>query len=367
MDKMFKRTLLGAAVATAAVSGSANAAIELAGEAVQFYGQAAGFIQLVDNNIDDTTSAGSVMESRVGFRGKVNFEDFGPTFLWQIEGGNADNTAKSGQLGARDTFIGLEFDGVGQFKFGRQLVAAYNYVDWPHTNPGLGNVFDWNNDIGASFQDRADSVFRYDSATWNGFNFQATLSGMTQNTDQLVTSLGTSFTRDMFSLHAGYYKQKSYEQGVDEPEKYVLNDTNSSVIVNPKWTEWYNNGGANQKETVDSQSYYIVGGSVFLGDLTLTGAVKKMEKGNVDQTAYSTTAQYVIDGKWVLKAGYAATNDADGLANSGDTAVTARLGYILPSAYLYIDSRNYKMSNKDNKYQTSDWSNNVLIGAEYYF
>lgn len=208
MDKMFKRTLLGAAVATAAVSGSANAAIELAGEAVQFYGQAAGFIQLVDNNIDDTTSAGSVMESRVGFRGKVNFEDFGPTFLWQIEGGNADNTAKSGQLGARDTFIGLEFDGVGQFKFGRQLVAAYNYVDWPHTNPGLGNVFDWNNDIGASFQDRADSVFRYDSATWNGFNFQATLSGMTQNTDQLVTSLGTSFTRDMFSLHAGYYKQK---------------------------------------------------------------------------------------------------------------------------------------------------------------
>lgn len=161
--------------------------------------------------------------------------------------------------------------------------------------------------------------------------------------------------------------KKSYEQGVDEPEKYVLNDTNSSVIVNPEWTKWYNNGGANQKETVDSQSYYIVGGSVFLGDLTLTGAVKKMEKGNVDQTAYSTTAQYVIDGKWVLKAGYAATNDADGLTNSGDTAVTARLGYILPSAYLYIDSRNYKMSNKDNKYQTSDWSNNVLIGAEYYF
>ncbi|EGU46386.1 hypothetical protein VITU9109_25355, partial [Vibrio tubiashii ATCC 19109] len=33
----------------------------------------------------------------------------------------------------------------------------------------------------------------------------------------------------------------------------------------------------------------------------------------------------------------------------------------------YIDSRNYKMSNKDNSYQTSDWSNNVLVGAEYYF
>lgn len=367
MDKMFKRTLLGAAIATAAVSGSSNAAIELAGEAVQFYGQAAGFIHLIDNNVDDTTAAGSVMESRVGFRGKVDFEDFGPTLLWQIEGGNADNSAKSGQLGARDTYLGLEFDGVGQFKYGRQLVAAYNYVDWPHSNPGLGNVFDWNNDIGASFQDRADSVFRFDSATWNGFNFQATLSGMTQNTDQMVTSLGTSFTKEMFSVHAGYYKQKSYEQGVDEPEKYKLNDSNSQVIVNPDWLDWKAAGGDKQKETVDSQSYYILGGSLFLGDVTLTAAYKDMEKGSKSQKAYSATAQYVIDGKWVLKAGYAATNDATDLENSGDTAVNFRLGYLLPSTYLFIDSRNYKSSTKDNSYQTSEWSNNLLIGAEYYF
>ena len=40
--KYFKRTLLGAAVALAA--SSASAAIPLAGDAVQLYGQAAGFI-----------------------------------------------------------------------------------------------------------------------------------------------------------------------------------------------------------------------------------------------------------------------------------------------------------------------------------
>ncbi|MCK6262213.1 porin [Vibrio sp. ZSDE26] len=365
-NKIFKRTLLGAAVSFAAVSGSANAAIELAGDAVQVYGQAAGFALLVDSG--DTTSAGSVMESRIGFRGTVEFDDFAPNFIWQIEGGNADNSAKSGQLGARDTFIGLDFDGVGQFKFGRQLVAAYNYVDWPHTNPGLGNVFDWNNDIGASYQDRADSVFRYDSATWNGFNFQATLSGMGTDTDRLVSSLGTSFSRDMFSVHAGFYQQGSYDQGVDEPPKYIIDPTGNSatVVLNPAWTEW-NNSGAKEIETVEKQSYGIVGGSLYLGDFTLTAALKKMKNGDADQTAVSTTAQYVIGGQWVLKAGYAQTDDATGLDNSGDTAITARLGYILPSAYLYLDSRNYKIKNDDNDYTADDWANSLLIGAEYYF
>ncbi|MFA0080315.1 porin, partial [Vibrio artabrorum] len=341
MDKMFKRTLLGAAVSFAAVSGSANAAIQLAGDAVQFYGQAAGNITLIDAN--DTQSVGTEIESRVGFRGVVEFDDISPNFIWQIEGGNANNGANTGGLGARDTYLGLDFEGVGQFKYGRQLVAAYNYVDWPHSNPGLGNVFDWNNDIGGGYQDRADSVLRFDSANFGGFNVQATLSGMTKDTDQMVSSIGTSFTKGMFSVHAGYYHQGSYTQGVDEPEKFTI-DANDQLVVNPKWIAWKNAGGDKQTETVESRNYAIVGGSVFLGDLTLTAAYKAMEVGNVGQNAYSATAQYVIDSKYVLKAGYAATDDADGIADSGDQAITARFGYLLPSSYWYIDSRNYKIN-----------------------
>jgi len=362
MDKMFKRTLLGAAVATAAMSGSANAAIELAGKAVQLYGQAAGNITLIDAN--DTNSVGTDIESRIGFRGVVEFDDISPNFIWQIEGGNANNGDKTGALGARDTYLGLEFEGVGQFKYGRQLVAAYNYVDWPHSNPGLGNVFDWNNDIDGGYQDRADSVLRYDSATWNGFNFQATLSGMTKDTDQVVSSLGTSFTKEMFSVHAGYYHQGSYESAVDEPEKFTF-DANGNVVISDAWTEW-NNNGAKEKETVESRNYLIVGGSLFLGDVTLTAAYKKMEVGSVDQNAYSATAQYVLDSKYVFKGGYAATSDADGLKNSGDQAITARFGYLLPSSYWYIDSRNYKINNSDNKYN-ADWAHRILLGMEYYF
>ncbi|MBJ7019232.1 porin, partial [Vibrio cholerae] len=100
---------------------------------------------------------------------------------------------KGGQFGGRDTYLGLGFDGIGSFKYGRQLVAAYNYVDWPHSNPGLGNVFDWNNDIGAGYQDRADHVFRFDSETFGGFNYQITLSGMEATTDAVVASIGASY------------------------------------------------------------------------------------------------------------------------------------------------------------------------------
>ncbi len=342
MEKMFKRSVLGAAVALAAVSGSANAAIELAGDAVQLYGQAAGFMHVTNPKAADTKGAvQAVIESRIGFRGTVAFDDFGPDLVWQIEGGDANNGAQSGQLGARDTFLGLNFDGIGAFKYGRQLVAAYNYVDWPHSNPGLGNVFDWHNTLGdtggeVGFESRADNVLRFDSATFGGFNFQATLSGMGADTDAMVTSVGASFSQDLFSVHAGYYGQGEYTDG------------------------------ANKKGDVN---YTIVGGSVFLGDITLTGAYKMMSNNltSNDQDAYSATAQYVIDGTYVIKAGYAGTSKSTVAKDAGQddasTAITGRLGYLLPSTYLYMDVRSYDYKGADD---TADGTN-ILIGAEYYF
>lgn len=355
MDKFFKRTLLGAAVATVAAAGSANAAIELNGQAVQFYGQAAGFIHLVSPDEGDN-QAKAAIESRVGFRGVVEYEDFGPNFVWQIEGGDANNGDKSGQLGARDTYLGFEFDGVGTFKYGRQLVAAYNYVDWPHSNPGLGNVFDWHSALGdtdaktktnggVGYQDRADHVFRFDSANFGGFNFQATLSNMDASTDNKVVSLGASFQAGPVNLHGGFYNDSEAEK-----------------------------------------RYSIIGATAGFDALTLTAAFKAMENGEQavvytdngvivkktldnSQNAVSLTGQYVIDEKIVLKAGYAQTMDSDKgsvvndtfTKDDGSTAVTARLGYLLPSTYLFIDSRNYKMNGSE------DFDHNILIGAEYYF
>ncbi|EOX1573575.1 porin [Vibrio cholerae] len=332
MDKMFKRTLLASTVAMVAAAGSANAAIDLNGKAVQVYGQASGFMwfQAPDKGDD---KAMVEIESRVGFRGVVEFEDFGPNFLWQIEGSNASNSEKGGQFGGRDTYLGLGFDGIGSFKYGRQLVAAYNYVDWPHSNPGLGNVFDWNNDIGAGYQDRADHVFRFDSETFGGFNYQITLSGMEATTDALVASIGASYQAGPVNLHGGYYTQSKYT--VDNVDKGDIN-------------------------------YGIIGATLGLDAFTLTGAVKLMNNDLTDaeQLAYSATAQYV-NNSWVYKLGYSGTNDAEvkGVkqADTADTAITARLGYLLPSTYLFMDLRNYKMNDADG------FDHNLLIGAEYYF
>lgn len=348
MDKMFKRSLLGAAIAMTAVAGNANAAIELAGESVVLYGQAAGSLQLWQadaKGAEDNTVV--EIESRLGLRGKVAYDNFGPAFIYQIETGNAWNREGNGDgqgsFGGRDTFLGLEFDNFGQVKIGRQLVAAYDYVDWPHSNPGLGNVFDWHNAIDAGFQDRANDVVRYDSANWGGFKMQATLSGMTETNDALVSSIAAGYTTDMFNIHAGYYNQASY--------------TNSDG------------------EKAGDVSYAILGGTLWVGDFQFTAAYKPMWNDLTDnkQDAYSATAQYIMNDKWVYKLGYAATNDADKAVDRDDNgvftkdtasqAITGRLGYLLPSTYLFLDVRNYDMLGNSDEHDGT----RVLLGAEYYF
>lgn len=232
MEKMFKRSLLGAAVALATMAGSANAAIELHGQAVQLYGQAAGSLQLNNPEAKDNNTVVEI-ESRIGIKGTVEFDNFEPNFIYQMETGNAWNRGGNndgfGAFGGRDTWFGFDFDGVGQLKFGRQLVAAYNYVDWPHSNPGLGNVFDWHNTIDASYQDRANDTIRFDSANFGGINFQATLSGMDTTNDAMVYSFATSYTNKVFSVHAGYYGQGKYDVTTTTKDKYEINQDTGAL------------------------------------------------------------------------------------------------------------------------------------------
>ena len=347
MEKMFKRTLVGAAVAAAAISGSANAAISLAGDAVQFYGQAA--IAYMYWNADGAGKENTVstdVESRIGFKGTVEFEDFGPDIVYQIESGNAKSKDTEGALGGRDTFIGFAFDGLGSIKYGRQLVAAYNYVDG-NTNPGLGNVFDGHNSLGGkevvegketgkyekvAFQDRADHVLRFDSETFDGFNFQATVSGMEETTDAMVLSVAGSYTVDGISVHAGHYTQKKYTvKGVDKGDN----------------------------------SYTIVGGSFATGPMTFTAAYKMMDNGlvNDSQNAMSASAAYNNDDAWLYKLGYAHAFESDKGNNNESTAITARVMRTLPSANVYFDVRNYDLFGSNE----ADDGTRIMLGTEYYF
>ncbi|PFG46067.1 putative porin [Vibrio sp. ES.051] len=333
MDKMIKRTLLGAAIASVAAAGSANAAVQLAGENFEIYGTAAAYNMFITNDADGKDSTNTVgIESKIGFKGKHVYEDFGADFLWQIESGWASHDDSSwasdrGILGGRDTFIGLGFD-AGNLKIGRMTHAAYDIVDWPHSNPGLGNVFDWNNDLGAGFQDRADNMIRFESAAMGPVKVNVTASGMESSTSDIILSGAVYFTQDMFGLHAGYY----------------------------------NRGEAEDKSFAD-HSYAIVGGNLYLDKLTLSAAYKMMEYDGNDQNAISATAQYMFTDKFLAKLGYASTDEADGTKDTDDQAITARLGYLLPSTYLYVDVRSYDFNADDDSADNT----RLLIGAEYYF
>ncbi|WP_394247522.1 porin [Vibrio profundi] len=340
MENMFKRTLLGATIATAAMTGSANAAVQLAGENFEIYGTAAVYnITSVPGASGAETTNGAGIESKIGFKGKHVYENFGPDLLWQIESGWADHSASGtdpwnshyGFLGGRDTFLGLGFD-AGNVKIGRMTHAAYDIVDWPHSNPGLGNVFDWNNDLGAPFQDRADNMIRLESAAMGSFKFNATFSGMEKSTSEMITSVAGYYTQDKFGLHAGYY---SRGESADQAAAGAFKE----------------------------HSYAIFGGNVYLDKLTLSAAYKMMDYDGNGQNAISATGQYMFTDKFLVKVGYASTDDADGTTDTNDQAITGRLGYLLPSTYLYMDVRNYDFDGSDD---SSDGTN-ILIGAEYYF
>ncbi|WP_217521307.1 porin [Vibrio metschnikovii] len=372
MDKMFKRTLLGAAVALGSI-GAVHAA-QLT-DNVQLYGQAAGNLYYEnkrDSAKDDTI--GVEIESRIGLRGTQSFNNFGPDFIWQIETSNAFNGDRGGQFGGRDTYLGLDFDGVGAVKVGRQLVSIYDYVDWPHSNPGLGNVFDWHNalsvndkgkTVGYGYQDRADHVIRFDSANFGGVKFSASVSKMDESTSNGVFSFALAYNAERFGIHGGAYlgsKEKTTTAAKDA--YYELNTETGTVELKP----------ATAASTSESQAaYYLLGGNVSLTDsISLTAAWKHMtnEVDNVNrkQDAYSVTASYWANSEWLFKVGYAATTKAkfggETQANTDSQAITARALYVMdPSAVLYFDVRNYDMMGSSK----GDDQTRVLLGMEYYF
>lgn len=263
-----------------------------------------------------------------------------------------------GRFGGRDTFLGLDFHGVGTIKVGRQLVSIYDYVDWPHSNPGLGNVFDWHNAIDAGYQDRANHVVRFDSADLSGFKYSVSLSKMESSTDDAVLSFALAYNGDGFGIHGGAYLGSEITKVTDA--KATL-EPDGNIKVTPA------------SSTKSQESYYLIGGNYSLTDqISLTAAWKHMINDVNDvkrkQDAYSVTASYWANSEWLFKVGYAATTKAkfggDTQANTDSQAITARALYVLdPSAVLYFDVRNYDMMGS----AKGDDQTRFLAGIEYYF
>ncbi|WP_139070532.1 porin [Aliivibrio fischeri] len=295
MMTMFKKTLLGAAIALVASGVTAKEVGVNSDFNVDVYGVAA--ISLVNYNVTDNgdKSTGFVVEneSRIGFRAHKEMFD-NVLITMQIESGYVDSTdwghggVSGGVLGFRDTFIGASGDW-GNVRVGRVLTPLYEIVDWPFSNPGLGSVFDWGGIAG--HYDRQSNQVRYDSPKFGGFSFAASV-GRDDNANG-----GGAATRDsaFASANAKYSFEKVTLMGAIESGSDF-------------------NGVKNQ----DNQAY-LVGIEASLPAGFGFAAAYKMEAldnyggvagADVEQGSYSIIGQY-WNGPIGFKLGYAANLESE--------------------------------------------------------
>ena len=211
MDKMFKRTLLGAAVAVVSTGVMAKQVGVNSDFQVEAYGVAA--ISVVNYDTDETNMSTGVVtdkstgydyenESRIGFRASKDMFDDVNVFM-QIESGYVGENGDGATLGNRDTFLGLQGDW-GKVRFGRMLTPMYEIIDWPYSNPGLGAAFDWGSTVKYN-RDRHGDMARFDSKDYNGFSFAlAAGRGESSVKDNYFYGANAHYKLgDSFTIHAG--------------------------------------------------------------------------------------------------------------------------------------------------------------------
>ncbi|MDX1302390.1 porin [Photobacterium sp.] len=355
MKNMFKRSVLGVAVAAAAMASVAVQA-KPATDTVDLYGQIA--VSVWGGEAEGDT-LNVVNESRFGLRGSIDLEK-GPKLFWQMEGGNVgdgdakikDDSVDTANFGFRDTYIGFEFD-AGKVRVGRVLTPAYEIVDWPYSGQARGKVFDWVTDVkgGVNYDRHGDSI-RFDSAQFGAVNFS--LAAGKGN----VTEDGNNFYGAAAHIKAGpAVFHLGYELGTDrEVTKAVKDDKdtpNDETVAR-----------------VGSDTQLIIAGfEATFGSFGVHGAYKIMgaeyddNSADQDQTAYSVGVSYSME-DWLFRLGYAAQQDLE-TGNVKTTAgaediVSFDATYFLdPSAIVY--ARPYQIT-RDGESQFG-----AGVGVEYYF
>ncbi|OEE22717.1 porin, partial [Aliivibrio fischeri ZF-211] len=272
---MFKKTLLGAAIALVASGVTAKEVGVNSDFNVDVYGVAA--ISLVNYNVTDNgdKSTGFVVEneSRIGFRAHKEMFD-NVLITMQIESGYVDSTdwghggVSGGVLGFRDTFIGASGDW-GNVRVGRVLTPLYEIVDWPFSNPGLGSVFDWGGIAG--HYDRQSNQVRYDSPKFGGFSFAASV-GRDDNANG-----GGAATRDsaFASANAKYSFEKVTLMGAVESGSDfngVAGQDNQAYLVGfeASLPAGFGIAGAYKMEALDNQGG-VAGTDVEQGSYSIIG------------------------------------------------------------------------------------------------
>lgn len=280
-------------------------------------------------------------ESYIGFRAsKQMFDNINA--MMQIESGYVGYEGEQGSLGGRDTFIGL--DGTwGQIRFGRMLTPMYEVVDWPYSNPGLGRVFDWGGDTGATY-DRHSNMIRYDSVDFGALSFELSTGRGDKDVGGSYHYGGAlHYKTDAITLHG------AFEQ-------------------NPK-----------AKGTTIDGSAYVLGfelplpaGFGLMGAYKFTQGPQQLSEWThndieAEQQSFSIIGQY-FNGPWGVKVGYAVNLDSEinGVEqNNNDEVLSTQIMYIHNGFVPYIRFGTHKAYN-----WTDVASDNKLfgrVGLEYVF
>ncbi|MPW37113.1 porin [Vibrio sp. B1Z05] len=313
---------------------------------------------------DDLSGMQLNNESRIGFRGKKQFKNFSPTFLWQIEGGYVDPSfgGSGAGLGERDTFVGFESDNMGQVRLGRVLTPIYELIDWPASNPGLGDVYDWGGSIGgAKYQDRQSNTIRWDTPKYfDALSFDLAMGAG----DDAALGQGDSY----WFGGAAHYNVGPFQFDL----AYERNDNFESESTT--WT--------NDTYLAGIQAWFDNGVSFF-------AQYKHMEASTtsgIDETqgAMSTGLIYTT-GDWQYKLAYAMNfeleRDGQTIDNSDDNVISGQILYFVdPSAVLYARARTLDFGDKVNfsdgsldddgninqRWKSADFME-FSVGVEYYF
>ncbi|WP_047049681.1 porin [Vibrio mexicanus] len=368
----FKKTLLGAAIATATMAaGTANA--YMIGDAndanVEVYGVVS--ISAVDYGASNDTGPedGWALENetRIGFRAAKVMTDSVTAFAQVESGWVLDDGAK---LGNRDTFVGFRGDDWGQVRFGRMLTPLYELVDWPYSASNLGRTFDraWRSGERYHF-DRKSQMMRYDSPMFGDvvkFSL-AGGNGSENHKDSNFFGGSVSVTPfDMLTLHAAYEaaKETTFEGGEDG---YF--DTNNPVPPGdtPAWVP----GVA--ASIGDTDSAFVGFELRPVDNFNILGAYKT---GSYDSTnngggygykereieAYSIQANY-YHGAMNFRLGYADQSGKTDNVTDKDldvTSISGEAGYSFNSVYTFV-----RLTQQDDVDFDKDLM--IRIGTEWVF
>ena len=394
---MYKKTVIAASV-FAAVTGisSASAAESTPKYNHDIYGVIAVQLAHRDYEIQNNNSGFQINnETRLGWRGHARFDGLPEhtKFIWQVESGYVDESfagkdGGNGYLGRRDTFVGFDSEKFGLVRAGRVLTPLYELVDWPGSNPGLGDVWDWGGLTGGNkHNDRQSDTIRWDSKElWSGFTLDVAVgagndrAGASDSAKAKDNYWHGAAAHQKFDLNSGWIQlDLAYEMNYNTQSltKQIQPEDSDADAIPDVENYWDNKA-------------YLVGVQGGVGSVGYFAQYRRVEaeteeadksKVKEKQDSYTTGLMYNFgnQNRWQAKVAYARNEElkvgGSEQKNTDDKVWSAQLLYQIDSnAVIYARYRNvdmgesYKMrtTDKDNRWK-SDSFKEASIGVEYWF